>query len=367
MAGKIRQPIDEAALTKYLQEHVKEVETPIELKQFGFGQSNPTYQIRSATGQRFVMRKKPPGKLVSQTAHQVEREWRVMSALHQTRVAVPKTYALCQDSGVIGTPFYVMEFLDGRIFQDMAMPEVGAGEREAMWRAAVEMLAELHRVDVARVGLTGFGRGDGFYDRQVKTWRTVCGKQEAVVDVESGVAVGRLPYFEELVGFFGDGRMQPRDRAGLVHGDYKIDNVVFAKTEPRVLGILDWEMSTIGHPLSDVCNLLMPFYLAQDATISRLSSSHAAMLPGRTPGLPPPPQLLAWYARVSGYDAAPDLKWGMAFNLFKMAAVFQGIAARYAQRQASSAQAKQVGEMRRPTAELAWKLAQEAGAPAARL
>ncbi|PHH60075.1 hypothetical protein CDD81_2161 [Ophiocordyceps australis] len=341
MAGKIRQPIDEAAFSKYLEGNVKEVKTPVELKQ-----SNPTYQVTDATRQRFVMRKKPPGRLLSKTAHQVEREWRIMAALRATPVAVPKMYTLCQDASIIGTPFYIMEYLDGRIFQDMAMPGVERGEREAMWRAAVEMLAELHRI---------------------KTWKGICGKQEEVVDVESGEKVGRLPHFEELVGFFANGAAQPRDRAGLVHGDYKIDNVVFAKTQPRVLGILDWEMSTVGHPLSDLCNLLMPFYLAQDAAISRLSPSHAAMLPGRTPGLPSPRQLLDWYAATSGYDAAADLKWGMAFNVFKLAGVFQGIAARYALRQASSAQARQVGEMRGATAELAWRLAQEAGANKARL
>lgn len=185
------------------------------------------------------MRKKPPGKLVSKTAHQVEREYRVLHALEKTDVPVPKTYCLCEDDSVVGTPFYIMEFLDGRIMEDFTLPEVTAQERTAMWRAAIETLARLHAVDYKEVGLERFGKPSGFYARQARTWSTICLAQEAVVDVETGEGVGRLPHFEAIVDFFMDEKRQPGDRTTLVHGDYKIDNLVFHKTEPRVIGILE--------------------------------------------------------------------------------------------------------------------------------
>ncbi|KAH7328842.1 acyl-CoA dehydrogenase family member 11 [Stachybotrys elegans] len=357
MAGRVRQPIDEAAFEAYIANHVPAIKLPIGLKQFGFGQSNPTYQITDATGQRFVMRKKPPGKLISKTAHKVEREYRIMHALEHTDVAVPRTYALCEDEGVVGTPFYIMEFVDGRIFEDFAMPGVSAADRAAMWRDAVTALARLHAVDHGAVGLGTFGKPTGFYGRQVRTWTTICTSQEKVVDVETGEPVGRLPHFDDLVGFFEDARVQPRDRTTLVHGDFKIDNLIFHKTEPRVIGILDWEMSTVGHPLSDVCNLLMPYFTANasGASVNDLS----AFQEGQTPGLPRLEEALAWYAETSGYDACADLAWGMAFNIFKLAGVCQGIAARYAVRQASSEKAMLHAAVRGPLAERAWELARQ--------
>ncbi|KAH7170763.1 kinase-like domain-containing protein [Dactylonectria macrodidyma] len=360
MAGRVRQPIDEAAFERYISEHVPAIKTPIDLKQFGFGQSNPTYQITAADGQRFVMRKKPPGKLISKTAHKVEREYRVLHALEHTDVAVPKTYGLCEDDSVIGTPFYIMEFLDGRIFEDFTMPGISAAEREAMWREAVKTLARFHAVDYKKAGLERFGKPSGFYNRQIQTWTTICGSQEKAIDVETHEAVGKLPHFDETVRFFKNERLQPKDRATLVHGDYKIDNLVFHKTEPRVIGILDWEMSTVGHPLSDVCNFMTNFYTARHEGASPYSAE--GFLPGRTPGLPQPEQILAWYTETSGYDPRPELPWGMAFNIWRLAGVCQGIAARYAVRQASSEKAKHHAVTRTPMAEFAWVLAEKAGA-----
>ncbi|EHK15736.1 uncharacterized protein TRIVIDRAFT_214939 [Trichoderma virens Gv29-8] len=359
MAGAVRQPIDEKAFAKFIDENVPVIKTPIDLKQFGFGQSNPTYQITDATGKRYVMRKKPPGKLLSKTAHKVEREYRALHALETTDVAVPKTYCLCEDDSVIGTPFYIMEFLDGRIFEDFLMPGVSSADRTALWKEAIQTLARLHAVDVAKVGLDKFGKANGFYSRQTQTWATICTSQSKAVDIETKEPVGQLPHFDELVGFFKDERLQPKDRATLVHGDFKIDNLVFHKTEPRVIGILDWEMSTIGHPLSDVCNFITQFYLARSPGASAYSDS-AQFLPGKTPGLPQPDQILQWYTEISGYDPRPELSWGAAFNIFKLAGVCQGIAARYAARQASSAKAKMYIGTRVPLANFAWELAQEA-------
>ncbi|KAI1293121.1 phosphotransferase enzyme family protein [Xylaria venustula] len=357
MAGAVRHPIDVKALERYLEQHVPEIKTPLEVKQFGFGQSNPTYQLTSADKKRYVMRKKPPGKLLSKAAHKVEREHRVIAALGPTDVPVPKAYCLCEDESVIGTPFYVMEFLDGRIFEDLAVPGVSAEERTSLWRAAVETLARFHSVDFRKVGLESFGKSEGFYDRQLATWKQICTAQSKAVDVDTKEPVGQIPHFDEMLQFFADKDLQPRQRATLVHGDFKIDNLVFHKTEPRVIGILDWEMSTVGHPLSDLANLLTPFYTQAAKSFS--SGSGEAFRPGATPGLPTPDVILAWYQAAAGWDPRPEMHWALAFGIFRSSAICQGIAARYATRQASSAEALTYARTFKPLGEIAWSLVEK--------
>ncbi|PGH26445.1 hypothetical protein AJ80_01943 [Polytolypa hystricis UAMH7299] len=353
MAGEVRQQIDIAALEKYIQSNVPEIVTPISVKQFGYGQSNPTYQLTDSRGSKYVMRKKPPGKLLSKTAHQVEREFRVLKALQTTDVPVPKVYCLCTDDAVVGSAFYIMEFLDGRIFVEPQMPTVSPAERTEMWHDAVRTLAKLHRIDPASVGLSTFGRPSGFYNRQIATFTTLGKTQSEAVDVETGEKVGAIPRMNELTSFFRDTTNQPKDRGVPIHGDYKIDNLVFHKTEPRVIGILDWEMSTIGHPLSDLANLIAPWTIS--AFSMERQHSHPEFGPNPTlPGLPTRDQCLTWYREVAGWDPRPDLGWGVAFAFFRDSIIFQGIAARYAVRQASSPIAKKVGQERTPFAELSW-------------
>ncbi|KAJ1333582.1 acyl-CoA dehydrogenase family member 11 [Microdochium nivale] len=357
MAGRVRHPIDVKALERYIEQHVPEIKTPLDVKQFGFGQSNPTYQLTSPDGQRYVMRKKPPGKLISKTAHKVDREYRIIHALEHTDVPVPRAYCLCEDDdGVVGTPFYIMEFLDGRIIEDPAMPGVSARERTALWRAAVETLARFHSVDFRAVGLAKYGKTEGFYGRQLQTWRTICDAQASAVDADSGKPVGKLPHFDELLAYFSDAGRQPADRGTLIHGDYKIDNVVFHKTEPRVIGILDWEMSTIGHPLSDLANLMGPF---DNAKVKGMFSDSKAFLPGATPGLPDQETVMGWYAAAAGWDPRPEMNWARAFSTFRLAAICQGIAARVATRQASSESAVKHASSMVPLANYAWQLVQE--------
>ncbi|KAI1112904.1 phosphotransferase enzyme family protein [Nemania sp. NC0429] len=357
MAGRVRHPIDVKALEQYLTQHVPEIRVPLDVKQFGFGQSNPTYQLTSADGKRYVMRKKPPGKLLSKSAHKVEREYRVIAALGPTAVPVPRAYCLCEDDAVVGTPFYVMEFLDGRIFEDLSVPDVPAVERTRLWRAAVKTLASLHGVDFRGLGLASYGRSDGFYDRQLATWRQIGEAQARTVDADTREPVGPIPHFEDMLRFFADKALQPRDRAALIHGDYKLDNMVFHRSEARVIGLLDWEMSTVGHPLSDLANLLMPFY-TQEAT-SSYNPRSAAFLPGATPGLPTPSDILGWYREAAGWDPRPEMSWALAFSVFKYSAISQGIAARYATRQASSAEAQKYAQAFKPLGELAWSLAEQ--------
>jgi len=327
--------------------------------QFGYGQSNPTYQLTDSTGAKFVLRKKPPGQLLSQTAHKVDREYRIIKALQQTDVPVPKVYCLCQDANVIGTDFYIMEFLNGRIFEDASLPGVSPADRTAMWKDAVRVLATFHSVSPASVGLESFGKPSGFYIRQLKTFNTLEGIQAAARDKETGEPVGHIPHFADMVAFFSDPATQPRDRSSFVHGDYKIDNLMFHATEPRVIGILDWEMATIGHPLSDLVNLLTPFAAAERNDAAQLTRRTNSFGASATPGLPSKAQCLEWYTAVTAWDPRPDLKWGEAFGAYRACIIFQGIAARYALRQASSARAKEHGANMVPYAEVSWSLIQE--------
>ncbi|KAH7030591.1 phosphotransferase enzyme family protein [Microdochium trichocladiopsis] len=358
MAGRVRQPIDVGALEAYLCDKISGFKGPLEVKQFGFGQSNPTYQLVSGTGTKYVMRKKPPGKLLSTSAHQVEREYRILHALAGTDVPVPAVYCLCEDTAVIGTAFYVMEFLDGRIIEDAAMLEYPAQDRSLMWQSAVETLAKLHRIDYKALGLDTFGKSSGFYNRQLKTWQITAASQEKAVDVDTGEPVGSIPHFPQLLAYFA--REQPRDRATIVHGDFKIDNLVFHKTEPRVIGVLDWEMSTIGHPLSDLCGLLGVYYTT-DADVE-WTMQNRAFKAGCTPGLPTVDGALGQYAAVAEWDPKPDMQWAMAFSMMRGAVICQGIAARAARRQASSEEAKRYADSFVPMAEYSWALVQRRAA-----
>ncbi|KAL2799477.1 kinase-like domain-containing protein [Aspergillus keveii] len=362
MAGPVRQPIDIPSLERYIAKQVPEIIPPLDVKQFGFGQSNPTYLLTSTTtGSRFVLRKKPPGKLLSKTAHQVEREYRILHALRDTDVPVPKVYVLCEDADVIGTAFYIMEFLDGRFITDPLMPGVEPGERREMWRSAVETLVKLHTLNYESLGLSTLGKPSGFYTRQIKTFTSISRTQSLATDVETKLAIGPLPHLEEMTTFFSQN--QPADRTSIVHGDYKIDNIVFHKTEPRVIGVLDWEMATLGHPLSDVVSLVSPF-LPHTWGVQGTSSSLSPPLPSGSDlaesGLPTLEECIGWYTAGGGYaDVRKDLTWGRAFAGFRGAVIMQGIAARYALRQASSASAKEFGAMAWPTAENVWGLVRE--------
>ncbi|KAL4811304.1 kinase-like domain-containing protein [Aspergillus unguis] len=361
MAGPIRQPIDIPSLEKYISTNVPDIQIPIDVKQFGFGQSNPTYLLASKNqpASRYVLRKKPPGQLLSKTAHQVEREYRVLHALQNTHVPVPKVYILCEDEAVIGSAFYIMEFLDGRVFTDPGMPGVTPAERGEMWRSAIRTLIELHTLQYTRLGLQTLGKPSGFYPRQVRTFTTLSMHQAKTVDVETGVAIGPLSHLEEMSAFFADTSYQPKDRISIVHGDYKIDNIIFHKTEPRVIGVLDWEMTTLGHPLSDFVSLVAPF-LPHTWGVNGAASPMSPDLStaGRETGLPSLDTCISLY-KTSGYDVLPELTWGRAFAGFRGAVIMQGIAARYALRQASSTSAKEFGAMAWPTADNVWELVKE--------
>ncbi|KAK3073869.1 hypothetical protein LTR53_004168 [Teratosphaeriaceae sp. CCFEE 6253] len=361
MAGPIRQPIDVAKLEQYIQQNVPAIQTPLDVKQFGYGQSNPTYLLTSRSdGSKYVMRKKPPGKLLSKTAHQVDREYRIIHALENTPVPVPKALCFCEDDSIVGTAFYVMSFLDGRIFEDPALPGVSAEDRRAMWQSAVQTLAKFHSVEPASMGLENFGRASNFYNRQLKTFATISEAQAKAVDVETKVPIGKVPHYDEMTAFFGQQDTQPKDRSTFVHGDYKIDNMVFHPEEPYVIGILDWEMATIGHPLSDLTNLLMPFTTAGSEKARSVGRANPAFVPGATPGMPSKEECVAWYEGVVGWTvAATELTWADSFNIYRGSVIMQGIAARYALRQASSEKAGDYAAQMKPFGEMGFDFIQE--------
>ncbi|PWW71794.1 APH-domain-containing protein [Tuber magnatum] len=360
MAGPIRHPIPLDSLTDYLRKHIPEISLPLTIQQFSYGQSNPTYLLTSSnTGEKYVLRKKPPGKLLSKTAHQVEREYKVLKALSEAAqdLPVPKVYCLCEEADVVGSAFYIMEFLGGRIFEDPALPGVTPEERAVMWKSAIMTLARLHKIrPEGHAALKSFGKPSGFYGRQVRTLTTIEAAQALTKDVETGVEVGKIPRFDDAMKFFST--TQPKDRSTVIHGDYKVDNLVFHKTEPRVIGILDWELSTIGHPLSDVSNLLSPYQRALETGASLMSGETKAFLPRATPGLPSRQQVINWYGEASGWNILPsEMYWGDAFGFCRNSVIAQGITARAARRQASSAKAGAYAEQSPGLVALAWKYA----------
>ena len=308
------------------------------------------------------MRKKPPGKLLSKTAHQVDREYRIIAALQDTDVPVPKAICLCEDDSIVGTPFYIMGFLNGRIFADPAIPDVSPEHRNAMWKSAVTTLAKFHSVPPKSVNMESFGRPNNFYNRQLKTFATLSVAQAKTKDIETGEPVGPIPHYDDMVKFFGNPATQPKDRGTFVHGDYKIDNMVFHPTEPYVIGILDWEMATIGHPLSDVVNLTAPWVSAGNPLAEAAGKANQSFKDGATPGLPTKAEVLKWYHEVVSWEfSQKEVTWGDAFGLYRGAIICQGIAARYAVRQASSPNAKEYGVQMRPFGIMAWSAVQKYG------
>jgi len=300
-----------------------------------------------------VLRKKPPGKLLNPTAHAVEREYRIIDALTPTPVPVPNAIALCEDTTVLGSPFYVMEYVAGRIFANPALPDVSPDDRRKMWTSALHALALLHRTDFDAVGLRGYGKSSGFYDRQIRTLSVVSAAQGAAKDIETGKEVGPIPGFAENMKYFST--VQPADKTTIVHGDYKIDNLIFHPTEPRVVGILDWELSTLGHPLSDVCNLLAPYVSAEDPD-ARMTLDALDFSPEKTPGLLSREEAINTYERAVGWEVADDVDWGMAFGFARNSVITQGISARHARRQASSERATEYEKMTPRLAALTAKL-----------
>jgi aminoglycoside phosphotransferase (APT) family kinase protein len=300
--------IDTAALEAWCSAELSGFAGPLEVAQFHGGASNPTYLLRDAgTGKRYVLRKQPPGPLLA-SAHAVDREYRVMKALGQTPVPVPRMLAYCSDSAVLGTPFYLMPFLEGRIYADNHLADMSPPERTAAYQAIAETLAALHRVDVAAAGLADFGRPGNYFARQIARWTRQYRDAETV----------HIPSMERLIVEL-PGRIPADDTSCLVHGDYRQENLMFAADAPRVIALLDWELSTLGHPLSDVAF----FCLFYHADFKPWGS--AATIDFAATGIPDEASFVASYCKAAGREGVDDWNFYLAFAAFRLASIAQGV------------------------------------------
>ena len=330
--------LDETALKRYLSDHLAGFRGPLEVRQFEGGQSNPTYFLQAASGD-YVLRKKPPGQLLP-SAHQVEREYRVMTALRNSGVPVPPTELLCTDASVIGTPFFVMACVDGRVFRQPHLPGVSAADRAAMYDDMADVLARLHGVDVAAAGLSDYGKPGNYYARQIGRW----GQQYLAARTDEIASMDRL--MEWL-----PAHVPPGDEIAIVHGDYRVENLIFHPTEPRIVAIVDWELSTLGHPLADLAYNCLTYHLPAEALgrVEDVGQDRA--------GLPDEKTYVAAYLRRTGRTAIPDWNFYLAFSMFRLASILQGVYARGLQGNAASTYALQRGAAARLIADLAWSTA----------
>jgi len=327
---------------RFLAEHVSGFRGPLAAERFPGGQSNPTYRLRTTSGD-YVLRRKPPGPLLP-SAHAVDREFRVLQALAQTAVPVPRVYALCDDADVIGSAFYVMEHLDGRIFWDQRLPGIAPDERAAMFGSMNQVIAALHSVDYLALGLEDFGRPGNYMARQIARWSRQYRASETETQPAMDALIDWLP-----------AHLPAEGAPAIVHGDYRMDNLVFHKTDPRVIGVLDWELSTIGDPLADFAYHAMSWRI-DPAIYQGLSGVDFGAL-----GIPDEADYVAQYRGHVGRGPIADWEFYMTYSLFRFAAICQGIAKRAIDGTAASSEARRIGSLARPFGEQAWALAKSLG------
>jgi aminoglycoside phosphotransferase (APT) family kinase protein len=332
-------------LQAWLEAHVEGFAGPLSIEQFRGGQSNPTYKLVTPA-RSYVLRRKPPGKLLP-GAHAVDREYRVITALGGQGFPVARSYGLCLDEEVIGTPFYVMEMVEGRIFWDVAFPEVSAAERPAYFDAMNAVIAALHRIDPEAAGLGDYGKPGNYFSRQIGRW-----SKQYQEDVEAG----RVAAMDRLAEWLPANIPPDEPRPRVIHGDFRCDNMIFHGSEPRVLAVLDWELSTLGHPLADFSYHLMMYRMPSGITTGLVGLDLPAL------NIPSEADYVAAYCRRTGREAIPDLDFYMAFNLFRLAGIVHGIKGRVARGTASSAHAATMAASLEPLAELAWAQAVKVGA-----
>jgi aminoglycoside phosphotransferase (APT) family kinase protein len=333
--------LDRDALERFLREHLQDFCGRLEIRQFEGGQSNPTYLLHTPE-RDYVLRKKPPGSLLP-SAHQVDREYRVMTALGARGIPVPPTRLLCEDESILGTAFFVMDCVDGRVFRQPHLPGVSPEDRAAMYDDMVDVLARLHGVDVAAAGLADYGKPGNYYARQIARWS----RQYVAAKTDEIAAMDRLMDWLP-------GHIPPGDDTSIVHGDYRVENLIFHPTEPRVVAIVDWELSTLGHPLADLAYNCLTYHLAPEA----LGRADAGEIDRR--GLPNESEYVAAYCRRTGRAGVPDWHFYLAFSMFRLASILQGVYARGLHGNAASAYALQRGAAARQIAERGWQVAQQA-------
>ena len=335
------QRFDLAALEGYLHNHG--FSGPLAVEQFKGGQSNPTYLIRGA-GKHHVLRAKPgPAAKLLPSAHAVEREFRVITALGQAGIPVPRTYCLCEDESVIGRAFYIMEYVEGRVLWDPSLPGMTPPERAAIYEEMNRVIAALHQVDYAAAGLADFGKPGNYFARQIGRWS----RQYRASETE------RIEPMDALIAWLPE-NIPAGDETAVVHGDYRMDNLIFHPHEPRILAILDWELSTLGHPLADFSYHCMSWHIPPGQFRGIAGLDLAAL------GIPGEPQTIASYCARTGRGEIEHWDFYLAYNLFRIAAILQGVMKRALEGTAASAQALEAGRRARPLAELGWKYAGKA-------
>lgn len=331
---------DVAMLEQYLQQYLPGFEAPLRVRQFPGGQSNPTYRL-DGPHYSYVLRRKPPGVLLP-SAHAVDREYRVMHALATyTEFPVAKPLLLCEDPSVIGTAFFVMQYVDGRIFWDPTLPELPRDTRRAAFSSMVDTLADLHAIDYRKIGLADFGRPEGYVARQISRW-----SKQYVVDAE---AAGRIPAMERLIDWLPKNAPTNEPTPSLVHGDYRLDNMMFDPQASRVVAVLDWELSTLGDPIADFAYHLMVYRMPSGGVRGLLGVNFSEL------GIPNEQEYVARYCARLGLEELPSLEYYMAFCLFRLAGICHGIAGRVQRGTAVSPEAKKYAAQVGPLAELAWQ------------
>lgn len=335
--------LPEAALAAYLEAHVEGFRGPLAATKFKGGQSNPTYELTTPE-KAYVLRRKPPGTLLP-SAHAVDREYRVISALHGQGFPVARPYALCTDEAVIGSIFYVMDRVEGRVFWDLKLPGLTPDERRAIYHAQTDTLADLHGFDPAELDLADYGPPGNYFARQVGRWT----KQYRASEIDP------IPAMDRLIAFLPES-LPPEAPARIVHGDFRLDNMIMAPAEPRVLAVLDWELSTLGDPMADLSYLLIAWAIPATMRNGLAGADLEAL------GIPSVEETVDRYAARRGSARPDNLDWLTAYNLFRLAAICQGIAGRVRDGTAASAHAKSMAAQVEPLSAAAWAFAKKAGA-----
>ena len=343
-----RQQTDDAAsrqrLETWLQQHVEGFGALQDMRKFPGGQSNPTYRL-SDGARAYVLRRKPFGAILP-SAHAVDREYRVIAALHPTGFPVARPYALCDTDAIIGAPFYVMEMVEGRTFWDGTLPDAAPSDRRAIYHATVDVLADLHNLSPDRLGLGDYGAPGSYFERQVKRWT----KQYRASQTDEIEEVERLIEWLPRT-------MPAQERTSIIHGDYRIDNLIFAPDAPQVRAVLDWELSTLGDPLADFAYLAMNWAIPRGDRQAQLGGVDLAAL-----GIPDLQEMTDRYCARTGRSGVPDLNWYFAYGLFRLVGIVQGIKKRVLDGNASNAEAEKAAARVRPLAEQAWHFARQVGA-----
>jgi aminoglycoside phosphotransferase (APT) family kinase protein len=341
-----RDPLDAERLAQYLAGRIPGLRAPLLIEQFPVGQSNPTFKVTSADGRRYALRKKPAGTLLP-SAHAIDREYRVIGALGAAGFPVAPPVLYCDDASIIGTEFYLMDFVDGRGYWDQSLPGMRPAERRAIWDELNRVIAQLHGIDFRAAGLEGYGKTGDYLARQIRRWSTQYNASATETIEAMDKLIAWLPH-----------NIPPGDETSIVHGDFRLDNVIFHPTEPRIIAVLDWELSTLGHPLADFAYLAVAWHMPVKVFPSIAGMDHAAL------GIPTESEFVQAYCERTGRAPLDPAAWNyyIAYNLFRIAAISHGVGKRALEGNASSADGAEVGRKARPIAELAWRLVEQLGA-----